>query len=420
MGSIKMGNKTDNYLFYNTASDHDSSEFVRNEMMMRIFELLKNNNSIKLIGIPKIGITSIMKRLFCYCSKGGEWSDLFFGFYICRYDEKSFKSQINNQLESAGFNTLSESITINEIFLESAKIARNTFSENSEKKIVFILDDFQKNLEDDQKNKNTILTIPLVTNIIRDIAEAKKHIVFIVSYTYPIDFILPTDWYLANFSTEPVDLLTKDEMIKLVNIRRKNHGLETDEDVFDKIDYYGGRHPLILNRVTITDFKNNQDLTSWLTHKYVAIVKYIKKKDPSIMNKMCEIAKKPVEKKPDNEFLSQFCYEEENNGKIKYKLFSKHFSEYIANHECCKDKGHITSTNLIKYLLAGIISICCSFTLFIQAWEWLQNHEKKLCIYILIITIYLSISWAILDKKRLYYIPIPIIIAAVIALLSVI
>lgn len=399
-------------------SDHETSAFIREEIIDDIFRALKRSDSVRLAGVPHIGITSIMKRIDDKCRPGGDWGDKYFSFYISsHYDLNSVASQINDRLESNKLSRLPANLNqFVDLCEKAASICRKELADKRQVNIdtVFLLDDFHKNFQAYNKDDvNTLLSVNAMKDI-KKIIERKREIYFIVSYTHPYDPLLNTDWYLNNLYSIYVEMLTEQEADNLVRIRRINNGLPIDADSLNKIAFYCGRHPELLNRAAITDFSNKRDeraLLDWLKKRHDSIYRYIMDNDSHPEKPSIEILKRTARiqdaDKPDNELVKGYCYTEEKDGKLIYRIFSKYFAEYLSKipvrtriHDLLSLLNKVNPTRLTTGLSVALIGIALPFIPLVRSWQWLSSHPNRLPITIIVPLIFLTVSISIITSSR--------------------
>ena len=319
------------------------SECIRKKLVDNIiYSSLKSLKSLRLVGIPQIGITQIMKYIFYRCTESKEWTD-FFAIYIDFYEINYFRSEIADQLLRSGYKISGiEEMKFNEI-INQAMIA--IMNKTPEKKFVLIFNDFQKNLQASNNiNKNTILT-ESNCNYIRSLSEMYPNLLFIINYTYPFDMLLGTDYYINNFTTIPVELLTRKEAETLIQRNRANSNLGYGHESLEEIYYYGGRHPQLLDKASETDYGDENEkkyFIEWIERRYIEIMKYIDKNETyqaipelSTQDFLYQIAsqKEGMLKNnfPMNKLAERYCYIKTNKGQDYWKLFCTHFSDFLIN-----------------------------------------------------------------------------------------
>ena len=352
----------------------DYSEFIRNSLVdSDIKKALDKGNSIKLIGIPQIGISTILK----YIQKKFNHDNLinFNCFYINTYFSiKDIKKNMSKQLNELGVEKIVlQSDSLKELFKEISSIFSTQIC-------LFLLDDFHKNLEGNKDN--TLLNLQTVTDIQHLVEDNTNKIQFIVTYNHPVDSILNTDWYLRMYGLN-IEMLDDNEASNLVKIQCDNNSNENkDSKTISLISYYGGRHPSILKKASVTDFNNSyakRNFRRWVYDRYIEIERYIKEKEsPSNQNMSWDllksIAKTPIPEKnifqPKYDLAKAYCFIDESDN--TYHLFSKHFAEYMAPTSMYKN---FLYTIIIVLLTFALVPIIYSFSLF-----FFQNSIKKVLV----------------------------------------
>ncbi len=372
----------------------DESTFVRQELVEQIFSHIKNGNSVKLIGVPNIGMSTIMQYLFQKIQVTKEWGNNYFAFYIkSEYEMESFSSCLLEQLSAAGLDEKPLSgKSVRALILEARdRVKRKT----PDGRVVFLLDNFVTKLEyfafKAEPPFRTMLTRSAVEDI-RNIDARQGDVCFVVNYHNPPDVLLDTDWYLNDFATEQVPFLSEAEARRLVKSVREKEGSPLSSRDFKRILHDGGRHPQILNHAASTRLHSDRnDFESWVKRRYVGIENHIrdeeklleeKKKDDKgprprrgdTIETLRRIAINPPSEKPDKSVPAAFCYEEKSGSVHTWRLFSDHFAEYLVP----RAPRYRNERRLACLVLATLLLIPPLFS--IALWIWQQWANRVLFI----------------------------------------
>ena len=209
---------------------------------------------------------------------------------------------------------------------------------------MFILDNFQRNFFDYHESKGTDYTVLTQRAIesIRELAEDRDNgIHFVVSYRYPPDVLLNTDWYLNNLRSLDVGLLTDTESRDLVMRVRTQEGLPVTDELMERILYFGGRHPYLLNEAAHTSFPDGErELRRWNERHYRAIKDYLAKCDGDeeiSMGVLRSVAggDPGALDQAGSHLAEKYCYRARNDDHDGRRVFSEHFAQSLT-----ADSGH--------------------------------------------------------------------------------
>ena len=339
-------------------NNYQANVISRSVVLDQIIENIKNGKSSKLLGVVGMGMTYILKTVHSYFSLKGLCNDLGISFYLSNdYDFSSFKHSISRQMK--GYGIQDYEVPNENLMIITERMADILIPPDSDKKLVFLFDNFHRyfaKTEEVSDTDNTILTI-FNLNKIRNINDSPdSKVVFIVTYNYPIEPFLGTDWYLNNLITVPVELLSEKEELTFIKNRQKTYKSLNDDSVLEKVRYYGGRYPAILNKAVKTnldDRREVQNLKEWIGHRYIEIKRNFEKYGPmsnkpdSYINLLLEVVGKPGTNKDQlPELPAQYCDLDQTGNTVTVRLFSKHFEDYLRGNVVLEPGNRITWLHL--------------------------------------------------------------------------
>ncbi|MFM9946406.1 MAG: OmpA family protein [Saprospiraceae bacterium] len=306
------------------------NEFVRIEEVFEIERLIKNGESIKLIGIPKIGISYIMQYIHLQSTSIKECFENYISFYINdRYTLSDIKDSFYNQLENINI----KNFTINSNYFDLIlhEVFKTVKAKYPDKKILFILDDFQKNFV--AYNENSILNEPAIKRM-KDVSNTLD-LSIIVSYNYPLDSELRDDWYLNNFFGKKINYLLPDACKKLLRIKFEKKQMQYSETIFNQIMYYCGGYPFLLDNISFEDIGSEKPLKVKIEHRYEQILFYLRNKGSYLykdenyyINYILKTIK-PTFTVPENEFIERYFSNKIINNKNHQILVCEYFEEWF-------------------------------------------------------------------------------------------
>ena len=311
-------------------SEDNISEFVRDKIVSEIEKQINKGESIKLVGLPKIGITSIMLYIHLQTTKIKEIFKNYESIYIeGRYNLDEIIDQITEQLNRIGLNNFHPKQTSFEGILKHTYDLLNY--EYPGRKVLFILDDFQSNFK--KYNANSLLDKTALEKL-RNFAERKNDVSFIVNYKYPIQIDVEEDWYLNTFRRIEIKMLSIDECKELIKIKRERKKLNYSEEVFNMIYKYSGGYPLLIDDISNDNLENEQKIISTVERRYSQIDNYLKDKGSLIfkdklhyirllLNKI-KYTNTIVEK---DDFINEYFVNDEKGNTL---MFSQYFKEWIS------------------------------------------------------------------------------------------
>ena len=307
-------------------TEDNISEFVRDNTVSKIEKRINSGDSIKLVALPKMGTTSIMQYIAYQANKRKEMFKDFLCIYISgRYKPNEVKKLVSEQLSKRY-----SKIEYDNFEFYISRVYEKLKYKNPGKVFIFLLDDFQANFK---KYSGSTLDQSSLTQI-RHLSE-QKDLFFIVSYKFPIQIDIKDDWYLNNFYRINIEMLNKAEAKKLIKLIRYNKNLEFNDDIFNKIYYYTGGHPDLINDIAKENI-SHQDI--WLQRKvinrYTQIYTYILNKGEELFNDNSSYIKtlfeniKNYDEKKIPSFISQYFITNSDNRKV---IFSEFFKTWIEN-----------------------------------------------------------------------------------------
>jgi hypothetical protein len=323
-----------------SARDLTDALFVRRNLLAELVEAIQGGDSVKLVGVPEIGITTVMRRLAALCTAGAELSQEFVAIYLAgRYDGDRVRSEIVRQLTAAGFAV--ENMP-DRYLQETLEAARRIVAG---KRLLLICDDFEKNFA--RARPGSILTAENLTDIRGLVEDRSRGIQFVVNYTHPLKRRAGDDYYLNNLNTFFVELLTLEEARDLIARRKavENRGLTADGE--RAALRYGGRHPLLLDeaarRALGGDLGGSRD---WARRHYGGILQYIDEfamaaagKEQGAAALLRGIAHRPMREDQVTardfdlagfDLARRYCYEEKGeDGSVRYRVFAEGFADYL-------------------------------------------------------------------------------------------
>lgn len=320
----------------------------RLDVVEEIICLAKDGKSIKLLGIEGLGMTYILKLINSFCSSEGLFSDIGLTFYFSNdYDYPSFKDSLKSQMIDYG---IGENVPdTDNLLMLTNKLSRRLIPPNSNRKLIFLFDNFDQHFAEDESTSDTEKTILTKFNLnrIKAINESPNvKTVFVVTYYYPLEHFLRTPWYLNDLHSVSIKLLSSEEQQRFVENRINPDYFPNKQVDINKIKHYGGRYPVILNEALNTNFNNKNDvlkLEEWINRRYLVILKNFEAFGPKSdkPNTFIELLKQVIRGKYKNigflpELPAQYCYEERTKSKNTVYVFSDHFKEYIIGLEGIK------------------------------------------------------------------------------------
>ena len=323
----------------------DDSTFsgnVRSDTLNRVLKNIEEGESMKLLGIPGLGMSYLLKTINKLCSPKGLCKDIGVSFYFSNdYDFLSFQFSLNMQLKSMGFGKLKTDA--DNFLMIAGALSESLLKDDPDKKIIFLFDNFHKNFAPDENVRDTTETILTKFNLdkIRTISDDSNYkVVFIVTYTYPLEHFLGTNWYLNDLLSEEIKLLTEEEQGQFIKNRISPDNFPNGRPDIELIKYYGGRYPMILCKALKTDFSvpaDIQKMEDWILRRYLEIVKDFEAfgprsdKEGSHLNTLKKIVNAEGEFHGTlRELPAQYCYRSVGNDQAAVNVFSDHFRDHLT------------------------------------------------------------------------------------------
>jgi hypothetical protein len=335
------------------ADDTSLDEYVRQDLEARLRRELKDSRSVRLQGLPGIGISTVMRRFHGLCTHDGRLRD-WFAFYLHgSYEADRVAALVKEQLEGLpdGAAVLAAVRSGPEqLATYCDQLAQAIRGIDPPRRVLFVLDDFQPNFE--LYRPGSLLTERNLEQL-SGLVKAGRSGAFLVNYRLPLDPFPPGDGHLWGSASHEVGLLSQVEALDLVKIKRLRRGLATDEDTVKRILWLGGRHPLFLDKAAqLRGREEEAEFDVWATTKYRRIIEEVDSADEArgrrgnTLKSLRRIAKGSGPGDGSDGGQTAWgrclcCREVNDRGEVSRRLFSPHFAEFLGEGRDRDRKGAV-------------------------------------------------------------------------------